>query len=72
MTVNHDVVGSSPTAGARDTLSECFFIAQEKGLHCVNEEPYFFIGKEMFFDIFIFSVVSYIENYSKQIRLCQI
>ena len=30
MTVNHDVVGSSPTAGARDTPSECFFLLFKK------------------------------------------
>ena len=33
MTVNHDVVGSSPTAGARDTPSGCFFYCSKKGLH---------------------------------------
>ena len=62
MTVNHDVVGSSPTAGARDTLSECFFIAQEKGLHCVNEEPYFFIAS-CFKTLFTLFGASYVSHY---------
>ncbi len=65
MTVNHDVVGSSPTAGARDTPSECFFIVQEKAFTSI-------LMKSLIFYIFTFYVVSYVENYSKQIRLCQI
>ena len=65
MTVNHDVVGSSPTAGARDTPSGCFFIVQEKAFTSI-------LMKSLIFYIFTFYVVSYVENYSKQIRLCQI
>ena len=73
MTVNHDVVGSSPTAGARDTPSECFFIVQKKAFTSIlMKSLIFYIGKDLIFDIFIFSVVFYVENYNKQIRLCQI
>ena len=46
MTVNHDVVGSSPTAGARDTPSECFFIVQEKAFTSIlMKSLIFYIGK---------------------------
>lgn len=46
MTVNHDVVGSSPTAGARDTPSGCFFIVQEKAFTSIlMKSLIFYIGK---------------------------